>query len=468
MSMDYAGCSSDKDLVTFVDWTEEAPNVFINFRDDPTKPGRMNCYNGDSLKYWLNQPENTFAKWVRRDEMKPMDTMGYGGMPDHKYKYIKMYTGEYIVADDITRKLQKGVKYPVVLDADYDRTERIGNLAGVFGIGDVHGQVPGYRVYQLKTDKPLELETEEVITEETGETTNLDDGGPWANEGDEESDEEELVESDESDEEDEDDDLMRGEADRLADVLGNVRPEHPENNFGLALSNYLFGNVFADIKEKESLANRIAFAMAIYTHTSRNPANEAKLIDLAREYIKVLYDGIGDEAGKEATPAFLASQEFVDQMRMRILMAQIYKSHIHGAIDGNEAEDFKEQTKKYKLKAKYFLIEALARWGVDERDIGAGWIEDSAENLTPSTQRTPISRRKIFLSILARSRVAANFDMSTYTRDYMFGDGGHVAIEKLYEEIMDQDVTLTDTFKNMRVFYKKLPKTKINEIYTLI
>jgi len=162
MVMDYAGCSSDRDLVTFVDWTEEAPNVFINFRDDPTKPGRMNCYNGDSLKYWLNQPENTVAKWVQRRPGYPMDDVGHGGMPDTKYKYIKMYTNEYIIEDEIVSKLQKGVNYPVILDADYTTTERLGNLAGdMLSLGGVHGQLPGYRVYKLKTDKPLELESNE-------------------------------------------------------------------------------------------------------------------------------------------------------------------------------------------------------------------------------------------------------------------------------------------------------------------
>lgn len=153
--MDYARCSSDSDLVTMVSWIEEAPSIMINFIDSPDKPGRMGCYNGESLQMWVKQPENTFARWIKRREGYEMEPMGHGGMPDMTTKYVKMYTGEFVVKDEIIEKIQQGLKYPVILDAEYIGTERIGNLRGEFGIGDLHGQLPGYRVYKLKTDKPL-------------------------------------------------------------------------------------------------------------------------------------------------------------------------------------------------------------------------------------------------------------------------------------------------------------------------
>jgi len=172
--MDVSKCSSTRDLVTFVDWIEDAPTVFINFIDTPNKPGRLNCYDGASLKHWLNQSENTFAKWVQRRPGYALEINGHGGMPDLDHQYLKLYTGEFVIKDDIVEKLQKGVKYPVILDADYTEIVRLGNLEGLFGEGDHHGQYPGYRIYQLKTDKPLELEEKPEETEEIEEESEYD------------------------------------------------------------------------------------------------------------------------------------------------------------------------------------------------------------------------------------------------------------------------------------------------------
>lgn len=147
---DIAGCSSDRDLVTLVDWTDAKPSIFINFINDVNKPGRLNCYDGDSLKYWLNLKENTFAKWVAHDVNKGMDAVGHDGGPDANTLYVKLYTGEYLVVDDLIKKLKKGFNQPMMFDALSSGIKRLGNLRGHFGVSDTHGHAPGYRVYTLK------------------------------------------------------------------------------------------------------------------------------------------------------------------------------------------------------------------------------------------------------------------------------------------------------------------------------
>lgn len=148
MQPDVEKCSSAYDLVTMVDWVDEKPNVFIDFRDSPDI-GRLGCYNGDALRHWANLKENIFAKWVKNPLSRQMDSSGHGGQPDPDYKYLKMYTGEFIIFDDLAKKLLKS-KDPVILTANYESTERIGNLRGTFGVGELHGQAPGYRTYRLE------------------------------------------------------------------------------------------------------------------------------------------------------------------------------------------------------------------------------------------------------------------------------------------------------------------------------
>jgi len=154
-------CSSDHDLVTHVDWVDETPDIFINFVDEKDRPGRLHCYNREALKQWLNMPENTFAEWVAKPGFQ-MESTGHYGAPNLSgAKYVKMYTGEFVVGpyilDILAERVNFQILYPITLDATYIGTLRIGNLRGTFGIGELHGQSPGYRVYRLGcSDKPPE------------------------------------------------------------------------------------------------------------------------------------------------------------------------------------------------------------------------------------------------------------------------------------------------------------------------
>lgn len=147
-TMDYNKCQNIYDLVTLTEWKEKVPSVQLHFTD--TGKRRVMCYDGESLMQWLKNDHNVFAKWIPDDLTKGMDLMGYGGGPDFDHLYIKLYTNEYIILDNNYDKLLALiVSGAVIAHLVYMETVRIGNLRGEFYIGDIHGQAPGYRIYQI-------------------------------------------------------------------------------------------------------------------------------------------------------------------------------------------------------------------------------------------------------------------------------------------------------------------------------
>lgn len=147
--MDYTKCYNTYDYITLNEWDEQLPTVKIRYIDSPESNPRITCYDSNSLNKWISIEDNIFSKW-EHDPLSVMDDMGYGGHPNKKYKYIKMYTNEYIILDGNFEKLhilmQNGL---VIADAIYVGTVRIGNIRGEFDIGDLHGQKPGQRIYQI-------------------------------------------------------------------------------------------------------------------------------------------------------------------------------------------------------------------------------------------------------------------------------------------------------------------------------
>lgn len=148
LNIDSGKCSSDKDLVTFVDWVDDAPDIMINFIKKKGKPGRLNCYDSRSLREWLNNPSNTLARWVPKPGEK-LDDSGRGGEPDPGKLYMKLYTGEYVEDGVETDSILQG-KNNVFYNAYFWDIIRLGNLQGSFGASKTHGQAPGYRVYKLR------------------------------------------------------------------------------------------------------------------------------------------------------------------------------------------------------------------------------------------------------------------------------------------------------------------------------
>lgn len=182
----YSKCSSDKDLATLTDWVDSPPDILINFIYEIGKKPTVHCYDSDSLRQWLNIPDNRLALW----KAKPgqiLNPQGYGGAPDLNFKFVKLYTGEFVIDDETVESLRSGELKNVILMALPAGVRRIGNLQGLFTVSGHHGQDPGYPTYKLSyiADLPisysnLEAELERERKEEISEEEIGEEG--WINE----------------------------------------------------------------------------------------------------------------------------------------------------------------------------------------------------------------------------------------------------------------------------------------------
>jgi hypothetical protein len=170
--MDISKCNNDHDYISLVDWTDESPDLFINFINDKDKSAILQCYNSKNLSQWFNDKSNVFALWVNQPG-KEMDDMGHGGMPNTKVKFYKTYTGEFIYVGDYSDQIKNGIS-DVMFDAVYVKTARLGNLEGSFGVSKVHGQAPGYRVYKLISKKIINENGSKILHQSIVEFKDLE------------------------------------------------------------------------------------------------------------------------------------------------------------------------------------------------------------------------------------------------------------------------------------------------------
>lgn len=152
-------CSSKRDPITQLEWVEDEPDLFINFINDPNKPTILVCYNADSLRQYIDDPDNKFARWDRSDQYMKIDPRtGAYGAPNHNVPYVRFYTDEsgdvqYIIDDDFVDQIRKGLKN-VIFDARFIGKERIGNWTGVAGRSAIHGRdMDIMRIYRLENPR---------------------------------------------------------------------------------------------------------------------------------------------------------------------------------------------------------------------------------------------------------------------------------------------------------------------------
>jgi len=145
-------CVNPRDLVTMVDWKDDAPTVFIRFQSpSPTSPSILYCYDGETLRHYLSDPNNVFVRWIQIPGVPAMDDQGHRGMPDpHSPPYFKIYTQQEVMllGNTILSELRQG-RDNVIYDAEYLGNERIGNKQGEISISGLHGQIPGPDIYRL-------------------------------------------------------------------------------------------------------------------------------------------------------------------------------------------------------------------------------------------------------------------------------------------------------------------------------
>ncbi len=154
-------CSNETDLITTEEWSEDnLPNVKIRFLDKDliTKKPYVYCTDRDSLQQWLKIPKHEFRGWIPKEGFT-MDVAGHYGAPSSKEIFYRLIDGNFIDNNPaiFTEPVDDFTGIPVYTN------KRLGNPQGIFGIGQHHGQTPGFTVYHLVDSTKFNKETLEKL-----------------------------------------------------------------------------------------------------------------------------------------------------------------------------------------------------------------------------------------------------------------------------------------------------------------
>ena len=153
-------CSNDVDPITLEPW--ENIGVFIKFVEANGR-SYTECFNKKDLQSWLNQveadgyPAHIMSKWIPISN-KPMYPDGSGGKASTllKDQYWLSTQGQYIRKDDKVLDALNGDS-PYLIEVKTDGIPiRLGRQSSILQLGGVHGQDPGYKVYEVQDVRKLQ------------------------------------------------------------------------------------------------------------------------------------------------------------------------------------------------------------------------------------------------------------------------------------------------------------------------
>lgn len=99
----------------------------------------------------INAPSYFMADWISVDRRFPLTTSGQNGVPGKK-RFIKFPINNlHFTYGSIKKALETSGSQ--ILHARILEKTRIGNLYGTFGVGQLHGQLPGENIYTLFSRK---------------------------------------------------------------------------------------------------------------------------------------------------------------------------------------------------------------------------------------------------------------------------------------------------------------------------
>ena len=132
------------------------------------------CIDFDSIKQIVHSDiafggPNDTPGYIMSLWSKTKDTMGYGGHPTYNYVFKVPPNNIYITALSLIKILYfiNNAKNPTtlyLLPLFGDQPKRIGNIKGIFGVSMTHGQIPGFKVYRVYTQKELDNLTKVTVS----------------------------------------------------------------------------------------------------------------------------------------------------------------------------------------------------------------------------------------------------------------------------------------------------------------
>jgi hypothetical protein len=118
--------------------------------------GKAYCVGTGMVQFML-MTDNTVADWIQNPLSRQMNEQGLGGKPGNErfYKLALENYSVYISHASLVKivKIVRGIdmkRYVPVFAFGKGKKMRVGNIQGVFGIGMLHGQLPGENVYEIK------------------------------------------------------------------------------------------------------------------------------------------------------------------------------------------------------------------------------------------------------------------------------------------------------------------------------
>lgn len=142
-------CDNTIDIVSQDEWDKDnLPDLKINYLD-PNNPfstrSNLFCFKKNSIINWLSNPENLVSIWLPKikDDYSNVDDQGYGSSPSSFNLFYKLPNNTYINDIHIFFDTKEIIAIPVA------KKIRLGNKNGTFGIGQLHGQLPGETIYYL-------------------------------------------------------------------------------------------------------------------------------------------------------------------------------------------------------------------------------------------------------------------------------------------------------------------------------
>ncbi len=149
----YDQCHTDIDFISQTPWEIDDPKtmdiIFIQWGMN----GIVECYNASDIRRMLTMVDSLVVQWEKKRDSQTtteQDSQGYGWQPINSSRtsvYMKLWPLNYYVnTKSIVNMLQSTSRRFLAIP---DKTCRVGNLIGRFGVGNQHAQLPEERTWSL-------------------------------------------------------------------------------------------------------------------------------------------------------------------------------------------------------------------------------------------------------------------------------------------------------------------------------
>jgi hypothetical protein len=146
-----SNCDSEHEIFTLEKWKDLSPEVLRRVTRIRYPDGKVFCADSKNIEQGFSSVP-TVANWVPKPGMK-VDVAGRHGDPGGM-RFEKMPDSRNTYIDEASRKLiEEGPGKCFDLDELPGGRTRIGSVSGHFHVSDVHGQLPGEKIFKARPSR---------------------------------------------------------------------------------------------------------------------------------------------------------------------------------------------------------------------------------------------------------------------------------------------------------------------------